>query len=111
MSQQQKENKPVVIHGVLRDEYERIGRMVEIHRAEIAKMPKGVVREKRVQGRVYRYLHFRDSDGKVKDVYIKGGDSAIAAVKDQVAQRKQRESALKQFRREQKEIERILKKK
>ncbi|MBV5349888.1 hypothetical protein JZU71_01635 [bacterium] len=103
MSQQRKENKPVVIHGVLRDEYERIGRMVE--------MPKGVVREKRVQGRVYPYLHFRDSDGKVKDVYIKGGDSAIAAVKDQVAQRKQRESALKQFRREQKEIERILKKK
>lgn len=66
---QQKENKPVVIHGVLRDEYERIGRMVKIHRAEIAKMTKGVVREKRVQGRVYSYLHFRDSDGKVKDVH------------------------------------------
>ncbi len=111
MAQQQKANKPVVIHGVLRDEYERIGRMVEIHQAEITKMPKGVVREKRAQGRVYFYLHFRDSDGKVKDVYIKGGESAVAAMRDQIAQRKQREIALKQFRREQKEIERILKKK
>jgi hypothetical protein len=111
MSQEQKANKPVVIHGVLRDEYERIGRMVEIHQTEIAKMPKGVVREKRAQGRVYFYLHFRDSDGKVKDVYIKGGESAVAAMRDQIAQRKQREIALKQFRREQKEIERILKKK
>ena len=110
MSQQQKKNDAVAIHGVLRDEYERIGRMVEIHQVEIARMPKGVIREKRVQGRIYPYLHFRDSDGKIKDIYIKGGAPAVAAIKDQIAQRKQRERALKQFRREQKEIERILKK-
>lgn len=103
-------HKPLVIHGVLRDEYERIGRMIKILQAEIAKLPKGVIREKNIQGRVYHYLHFRASDGKVKDIYIKGGISAVAAIKDQTAQRKQREDSLKQFQREQKEIERILKK-
>ena len=110
MSQQRKKNNPMAIHEVLRDEYERIGRMIKIHQAEIAKMPKGVVRAKNVQGRIYPYLHFRDSDGEIKDIYIKGGDSAVAAMKDQIAQRKQRERALKQFCREQNEIEKKKKK-
>ena len=29
---------PVAIHGVLRDEYERIGRMIQLHQAEIEKL-------------------------------------------------------------------------
>ena len=102
---------PVAIHGVLRDEYERVGRMIQVHQAEIEKLPKGSVREKKYQGRTYHYLHFRNQDGKVKDVFIKGGEQGVAEIRDQVAQRKQRVASFKQLRSEQKAIERMLKKK
>ena len=102
---------PVAIHGVLRDEYDRIGRMIQLHQAEIEKLPKGTVREKKYQGRFYHYLHFRDQEGKVKDVFIKGGEQGVAEIRDQVAQRKQRVASFKQLRSEQKAIEKKKKKK
>jgi hypothetical protein len=61
-----------VIKGVLKEELENSLSMEKSYEREIAKLPKGVLIQKKIKGRQYYYLLLREK-GKVKFIY-KGKD-------------------------------------
>lgn len=57
-----------VIKGVLKEELDNSSRMQSSYEQELKKLPKGSLVKKRIKGREYYYLLFREN-GKVKFVY------------------------------------------
>jgi hypothetical protein len=56
------------IKAVLREELDNSLRMQERYEQELSKLPKGSLVKRRIKGRDYYYLVFRE-DGKVRSVY------------------------------------------
>ena len=56
------------IKAVLREELDNSVRMQERYEQELSKLPKGSLVKRRIKGRDYYYLVYRE-DGKVRSVY------------------------------------------
>jgi len=97
-----------IIESVIRDEYDRNLRMQEAYCQEIAKLPRGSVTRKVINGKTYYYLMYREA-GKVENKYLSKKDNDIDDLVKQVQKRRELESLIKKLRKEQKEMEKYLK--
>lgn len=59
----------MAIREVLEEELENSLKLEARYSRELVKLPKGSIVRKKVKGREYYYLVFRDDDGQVKQVY------------------------------------------
>lgn len=94
-----------VLEDILEEEYERSARLIRLMEEEIASLPKGSVRTRRIGSRDYYYLNYREGD-KVRSDYIQM--SAVEEVRGKIARRKELQAALKEQRTSQRQIERAL---
>lgn len=94
-----------VLEDILEEEYERSARLIRLMEEEIASLPKGSVRTRRIGSRDYYYLNYREGD-KVRSDYIQ--ISAVEEVRGKIARRKELQAALKEQRTSQRQIERAL---
>lgn len=58
-----------MIRGVLEDHYERLKSMEQSYKEKLESMPKGNIRLKKIRGRLYPYLDYRE-DGKMVSKYL-----------------------------------------
>lgn len=95
-----------ILNDIMREEYERMNRLIPRIEAEIKELPKGYISEKKIKGGTYYYLQYRENK-KMKSVYLKQKD--VEAYRTLVAHRKELEKKLKELQQEQKKLGRILK--
>ena len=94
-----------VLEEVLLEEYERSLRISAALEEEIAGLPRGSIRVRKVRGREYYYLQYRDGK-RVKSDYVKSED--VERVREQIELRRNDVAALKEQRRSQRQIEKAL---
>jgi hypothetical protein len=65
----------MALQAVLIEQIERNERNIEQYKKRLIGLPRGSIRERKRNGKVYYYCRYRDSiTGKVKDDYIKKED-------------------------------------
>lgn len=84
-----------ILQEVLLEEYERIQRTEALIEKEMEKLPKGYISKKKINGREYSYLQFRDGS-KVCSQYIKA--SMLSDCVSRLELRKKDEAALAELR-------------
>lgn len=94
-----------VLEEVLLEEYERSLRISAVLEEEIASLPRGSIRARKVRGREYYYLQYRDGK-RVKSDYVKPED--VEHVREQIELRRNDVAALREQRRSQRQIEKAL---
>jgi hypothetical protein len=96
-----------VLSEILNEEYERLKRTILSYETMTAKLPKGSIRMKRINGREYAYLQWRDGK-KIKSKYIK--DSEKDAITELVARRRQYEKEIRALNESKREFDRVVNK-
>lgn len=94
------------IEGILEDEKERLLEQKYDYENKIISLPKGVIVYKKIKGKKYPYLVFREK-GKVKTVYIK--ENELKYFNEQIEDRKRMEEALKNIKANLKAIGKVIK--
>lgn len=95
-----------ILDDVMREEYERMNRLIPNIEAEIRELPKGYISEKKIKSGTYYYLQYRENK-KMKSVYLKQED--VESYRILIARRKELEQKLKELQQERKKLERVLK--
>lgn len=95
-----------VLDVVIKEEYDRINRVIKSIESELSELPKGYISEKKINGNAYYYLQNREKK-KIKSKYIKRDN--VEAYKLLIAHRKELEQELKDMKSERRKLERILK--
>jgi len=94
-----------ILSEILNEEYERLNSTLSSYEALAINLPKGSIREKRINGKMYQYLQWRDG-GKVRSKYVKQEDVAVLA--EQIERRRQYEREIKTLRKSKREFDRVI---
>jgi len=85
----------MALRQVLEEQIRRNHKNIAMYQEKVSSLPKGTIHVRKVNGKEYYYLKFRDSEGKRVDRYIKKIDLAI--VKHELNTRKQIEQWIKEM--------------
>lgn len=94
-----------ILDGVMREEYDRLNRIIAKVEQEIKELPKGYISEKNIHGKKYYYLQYREDD-KVRSVYLKKGE--LDTYRDLIDRRNELMGKLKELKADRKKLERVL---
>lgn len=94
-----------ILNGILQEEYDRLNRVIYRIEQELSELPKGYISEKKINGKVYYYLQYREN-GRIKSIYLKGDD--IELYRSLINHRNELRTKLKQLQGDRKKIEKIL---
>lgn len=97
-----------MIIDILEEEFERLQRMEKSYQEKIATLPKGSIQYKRINGRKYPYLFFREGN-QVKSKYLKLDEKALNGLQFQIQQRKKYEKLLMDIKKDYKIISKVIK--
>ena len=90
-----KKSNKSVLRGVLEEEFERLKALSVFYSNKIKKLPRGYIAIKRINGRKYVYLSFREKN-KVRSKYVgKPSSDKAKQLKKQIESRKDYEAKLK----------------
>ncbi|MBN1550653.1 hypothetical protein JW979_04255 [bacterium] len=97
-----------VVQHILREEYDRLQKLVNFYSEAIEKLPRGSISLKKRNNQVYAYLVYRDRK-KVKFVYLgKENSKKVIEVSRHIETRKENEKLLRQAKANLKEIKKAL---
>jgi hypothetical protein len=94
-----------ILSEILNEEYKRLTDTLSSFEALVAGLPKGSIREKKINGKEYSYLQWRDGR-KVRSKYIKQEEKV--SLSEQIERRRQYEKEIKTLRETKKEFSRII---
>lgn len=97
-----------VLEDILEEEYERSLRLSNAMQVEYDSLPKGSIRARKIKGREYYYLNYRDKD-KVLSDYVPAAE--VANLQAKINRRRELKEALKEQELSRKQIVRALGKK
>lgn len=92
---------------ILKEEHDNLMRQLERTQREIEQLPKGSIRYKKINGKEYPYLQYKEN-GQVKSALIKKNEDTEKVGKE-VERRKKLKIKSRQLIEEIREIERVLK--
>lgn len=95
-----------ILDGIVKEEHERITRVIYNIEEEIKALPKGYISEKKIKGNSYYYLQYRENK-KMNSQYIKRED--VDSYRALISHRKELEQDLKEMKAEKKKLEKVLK--
>ena len=95
-----------IFREMLQEELERQERLEQMYLRDLEKLPKGSIQVKKLNGKEYYYLMYRDGNS-VKSNYIQGND--IDIIKEKILERRQIEKLLKQIKLDIKSMRKVVK--
>lgn len=95
-----------IIKTVISREATRNENMINKYTKELEILPKGKITEKKVNGKIYYYLYFRDKK-KVVSKYIGKDEESLKAITEQLTRRSQIEAILKKLKEEKIQIKKM----
>lgn len=98
-----------MIQDVLDHEYHHSLDVLDLYRKRLDSLPKGRMYPKKINGKIYYYLAYRDGK-KVKTDYLgKLSDEEIKAMQEKIDQRKRFEERIKEVERRKQFLQKVLK--
>ena len=97
-----------VIFGMLQEEKQRNLEMQQTYKEEIEALPKGSIMIKRISGRNYYYLKYRQGS-KIRNDYIGKDEIVMQEIKRKLEKRKHLQGVLKRLQLEYRQISKIVK--
>jgi hypothetical protein len=94
-----------ILSEILNEEYERLNRTISSYEAMAAELPKGSLRKKRINGREYAYLQWRDGK-KIKSKYIKSSEKD--AIAELINRRRQYEREIRSLNESKKQFDKVV---
>lgn len=94
-----------ILMEVLKEELDRLDRQQAAYERDLQELPNGYISKKKIAGKEYCYLQYRDG-GKVVSKYITAED--LPKIEAQVKRRKQLEASLRRVREDQKKLRKVL---
>ena len=94
-----------ILVSVLQEELDRLERQQAVYERDLQELPKGYISKKKISGKEYCYLQYRDGS-KVISQYIAAGD--LPKVEFQVMRRQQLKASLQRVREDQKKLRKVL---
>jgi hypothetical protein len=94
-----------ILNDLMREEYDRLNRVISRMEIEISELPKGYISEKRINRCIYYYLQFREN-GKVKSIYLKSEE--IDQYRRLISYRNELTAKLKELQADKKKLEKVL---
>ena len=95
-----------ILSTLLTKEENRNNNMLAEYSCELETLPKGSIKAKKVNNRLYYYLVFREGE-KVITKYIGKDEESLASIREQLARRKQVEEIIKKLKEEKETIRRL----
>ena len=96
-----------IIKGVLKEEYERLKRLIQAYKKEIQKYPKGSISIKQKRERFYAYLAYW-KNGSAHFKYLGPASAAkVKKIEQQIKDRRKCESLLKEAKIYFKEVSKV----
>lgn len=95
-----------VLVALISKERNRNNRMIIEYNNELNNLPKGSIKSKKINDKVYYYLSFRNGD-KVISKYVGKNEDELSTLQEQLQRRKQIEEILKKLKEEQKQISKL----
>ena len=95
-----------IIKTVISREATRNENMINKYTKELEILQKGKITEKKVNGKIYYYLYFRDKK-KVVSKYIGKDEESLKAITEQLTRRSQIEAILKKLKEEKIQIKKM----
>lgn len=95
-----------ILSTLLIKEENRNNNMILEYMNELETLPKGSIRPKKVNGKTYYYLTFRDGS-KVVSKYIGKNELDLTNIKEQLSRRKQVEEIIKKLKEEKIQIQKL----
>ncbi len=95
-----------VLAALLSKEENRNENMIAEYSRELETLPKGSIKPKKVNNKIYYYLTFRNGD-KVITKYIGKDEESLVSIREQLARRKQVENILKKLKEEKAQIKKL----
>ena len=94
-----------VLDSVLREEYERLQRICAAMDREHASLPKGYISIKRIGGREYPYIQWREGK-KIAGRYVSAADAEL--LRDAISRRQSLEKSIRECKARMKKLEKVL---
>ncbi len=94
------------ISTIIEKEEKRNKIMIERYSEELDSLPKGILKPKNINGKIYYYLVFRDGN-KIISKYIGKDEEKITLIKEQLSRRKQIQEILKKLSKEKNQIQKM----
>lgn len=94
-----------VFEEILLEEYERSIEHINFYKNEIKKLPRGSIQKKRISGKEYFYLQYKEK-GSVKSQYVKKKD--LESLQEKISYRKSCEKSMQIQQKSKRQIERAL---
>lgn len=95
-----------VLAALLSKEENRNENMIVEYSRELETLSKGSIKPKKVKGKIYYYLTFRDGD-KVITKYLGKDEESLTHIREQLARRKQVEKIIKKLKEEKIQIKKL----
>jgi hypothetical protein len=94
-----------ILSEILQEEYDRLNATIASYEKAASELPKGSVVKKRIDGRTYSYLQWREGQ-QVKSRYLKA--SELDEVAEKVRRRKEFEQEIKVLYASKREFDRVV---
>lgn len=97
----------MAIEAVLKEELERLREAEKSYRKEIGALPKGSIQRKRIKGKVYLYLAFREGK-KVVSRYLGPPSQDLEKLSGEIERRRKQQQMLRDVQRNMIRIQRMV---
>ena len=97
-----------IVSGILEEELNRLENLLSKYSANLASLPKGALRKRKIGQKVYLYLISRKGDHVVTDYLCQEGSPEAARFEEQDAKRRELKVKMKKVKEELAEIRRSL---
>lgn len=94
------------ISTIIEKEEKRNKIMIDRYSEELDSLPRGTLKQKNINGKIYYYLVFRDGN-KIISKYIGKDEEKITLIKEQLSRRKQIQEILKKLSKEKNQIQKM----
>jgi hypothetical protein len=94
-----------VLSEILSEEYKRLLGTIDSFEKARSELPKGTIRNKKIHGRIYSYLQWRDGD-KVVSRYVRDDEREI--LEKQIKARRKKEEELRVLKAQKKEFDKVI---
>ncbi len=94
------------ISTIIEKEKKRNKIMIDRYSEELDSLPRGTLKQKNINGKIYYYLVFRDGN-KIISKYIGKDEEKITLIKEQLSRRKQIQEILKKLSKEKNQIQKM----
>lgn len=97
-----------ILKDILKEELERLKQLEQVYNEEIAKLPRGSLIKKNINGNIYYYMNYRDNGKGIFKYIGKMSEKELKNKQAQIDERRKLKKLLRKVRKDIKKLEKMI---